>query len=57
MDTTDGLKIYQNNGWVLIIPEKYRHYIKIITEADSMETADEISNIFINQIKKLAKPQ
>lgn len=57
MDTTDGLKIYQNDGWVLIIPEKYRHYIKIITEADSMETADEISNIFINQIKKLAKPQ
>lgn len=57
MDTTDGLKIYQNDGWVLIIPERYRHYIKIITEADSMETADEISNIFINQIKKLAKPQ
>lgn len=53
----DGIKIYQTEGFVLIIPEKYRHYIKIITEADTMEAAEEISVFFTNQIKKLAKPQ
>ncbi len=57
IDFGNGIKIYQAGGFVLIIPEKYRHYIKIITEAESMEAAEEISVIFTNQIKKLAKPQ
>ncbi len=57
IDMTDGIKIYQNNGWVLVIPEKYRHYVKIITEGTNMEAAEEISTKFINRIKKLAKLQ
>lgn len=56
-DLTDGIKIYQSNGWVLVLPEKYRHCVKIITEGNSMEAADEISAVFTNQIKKLAKPE
>ncbi len=56
-DTTDGIKIYQKDGWVLVIPEKYRHYVRIITEAASTEAADEICSNFSNQIKKLAKPE
>ncbi len=57
IDITDGIKIYQSNGWVLIVPEKHRHYVKIITESTTMETAEEISAEFTNQIKKLAKLQ
>lgn len=57
IDTTDGIKIYKSNGWVLVIPEKYRHSIKIITEGTNMEAAEEMCNIFANQIKKLAKPE
>ena len=57
IDTTDGIKIYKSNGWVLVIPERYRHSIKIITEGTNMETAEEICNVFANQIKKLAKPE
>ena len=55
-DLTDGIKIYQSNGWVLIIPEKYRHCIKVITEGYTTEAAKELSTIFTNQIKRLAKP-
>ncbi len=54
---TDGIKIYKNNGWVLVIPEKYRHYVKIITEGINTEAAKEISAEFTNKIKKLAKLQ
>ena len=57
ISVSDGIKIYQTGGWVLVLPEKYRHYIKIITEAETMEAAEEISGIFTNKIKKLAKPQ
>lgn len=54
-DTTEGIKIFKNNGWVLVLPESYRHCIKIITEGYDTETADELSTIFTNQIKRLAK--
>lgn len=57
LNTTDGIKIYKSNGWVLVIPEKYRHSVKIITEGKDMEAAEEICNVFVNQIKKLAKPE
>ena len=51
-DLTHGLKIYQNNGWVLMVPDRYRHYIKIITEGVNMEAAEEISALFKKEIKK-----
>lgn len=54
-DMTEGVKIYTNNGWALILPQKYRHCIKIITEGVDMEAAEELSTIFKNQIKRLAK--
>lgn len=54
-DLTDGIKIYQSNGWVLILPENHRHCVKIITEGYNMEAAEEINTIFTKQIKKLAK--
>lgn len=52
---TDGIKIYQESGWVLVIPEKHRHFVRIITEGYNMEAAEEISTIFTKQIKRLAK--
>ena len=52
---TEGIKIYSNNGWVLVLPEKYRHCIKIITEGYDAEAAEELSTIFTNQVKRLAK--
>lgn len=54
-DMTEGIKIYSNNGWVLVLPEKYRHCIKIITEGYDAEAAEELSTIFTNQVKRLAK--
>ncbi len=56
VDFTDGLKIYQDQGWVLILPDQYRHYIRIITEGTNMEAAEEISTNFKKQIKRLAYP-
>ena len=56
-DMTDGIKIYKSNGWILVLPEKYRHCIKIITEGYTMESAEEIASFFTNKIKKLAKPE
>ena len=48
----DGVKIYHNDGWVLILPEKSRHYIKIITEGISTETAKELSADAIREVRQ-----
>lgn len=49
-------KSIRTRGWVLILPDQYRHYIRIITEGTNMEAAEEISTNFKKQIKRLAYP-
>ena len=50
-----ALKIIVNDGAVLILPNKARHYVKIISEGINMEAAIELTADFKNKIKKLAK--
>ncbi|MEG2381875.1 MAG: hypothetical protein RSB38_09285, partial [Oscillospiraceae bacterium] len=54
IDTTDGLKIFNDKGWALIVPSDRQNYIKIISEGFNTEVATEISNYFENKIKMLA---
>lgn len=54
-DLTEGIKIYQDRGWVLVLPEDNRHFVKIITEGYDAEAAEELSINFTNQVKRLAK--
>lgn len=54
-DMTEGVKIYQDRGWVLVLPEDNRHFVKIITEGYDTEAAEELSINFTNQVKRLAK--
>ncbi|MEG1442361.1 MAG: hypothetical protein RSC29_06825, partial [Oscillospiraceae bacterium] len=44
IDTTDGLKIFNDKGWALIVPSDRQNYIKIISEGFNTEAASEISN-------------
>ncbi len=50
-----GVKIQTNGGVTMIFTPQGSNIIKIISEADSMEAAEEISTLFKNKIKKLAK--
>ena len=52
-DTTgDAIKINFDNGWVILIPQKTESAIKVISHAHSMEYAQEISDIFTDEITK-----
>jgi len=42
MDLTDGIKVYNDKGWVLVRHSNLRNYIKIYAQSDSMESADAI---------------
>lgn len=50
-----SIRIETEDGIALIVPKNAGNIIKIITEAESMEAAEEISTLFKNKIKSLAK--
>lgn len=51
-NSTDAIKINFDNGWVILIPQKTDSAIKVISHAHSMEYAQEISDIFTDEISK-----
>ena len=48
----DSIKINFDNGWVLLIPKHKDSSINVISHAYSMEYAQEISDIFTDEISK-----
>ncbi len=54
-DMTEGIKIFRNDGWALVVPENSRQVCRIIIEGHSMEAATELTDIFTKEVKKLAK--
>lgn len=48
----DAIKINFDNGWVILIPQKNESAIRVISHALSMEYAQEISDIFTDEITK-----
>lgn len=54
---TFGVKIPQENGWAMILPDGSARCIRIITEGESMEAAEEIAAVLKNKVKKLASSE
>ncbi len=53
IDETDGLKIYEDNGWVLIRPSGTEKIIRIYSESIKKEDAESYGNKYIDFIKNL----
>jgi len=55
IETLEGVKVYQDNGWVLVIPDAEEPIVKVISEGYSAEFAEELSNIYINKIREISE--
>jgi len=55
IETLEGVKIYQDKGWVLVLPDAERPVCKVISEGYSAEFAEELSNIYVNKIKEISR--
>lgn len=53
MDLNDGLKVYKENGWSLIVPDMKRPVLHITTSAENTEFANELTDFFESEIKKI----
>lgn len=52
-DSTDGVKIYEKNGWVLILPEAAKPACRIIAHAQNEEYARELTDIYDAKIREI----
>lgn len=55
IETLEGVKIYQDNGWVLVLPDAEQPVCKVISESYSAEFAEELSNIYVNKIREISR--
>jgi phosphomannomutase len=53
VNTEDGLKIEFEKSWVHLRASNTEPIIRIYTEAETMEKADSLAELFINQINSL----
>lgn len=55
LELSEGVKIFLNQGWVLIVPDHYRQVCRIITQGFSEEYADELAQFYKSQIEAFKK--
>ena len=47
-----GIKIFENNGWILMIPDEYGEHLNVYIQADTKENAKKICEEYESMIKK-----
>lgn len=55
IETLEGVKIYQDEGWVLVLPDAEKPVCRVISEGYTAEFAEELSNIYINKIREISR--
>ncbi|NSW92934.1 MAG: NTP transferase domain-containing protein [Firmicutes bacterium] len=55
IETMEGVKIYNDNGWVLILPDADLPICRIISESYSQEFAEELSTIYADKIREISR--
>jgi len=55
VDTTDGVKIFIDNGWVLVLPDAVRPVCRVIAESDDVEFASELADFYMEKVDRLRK--
>lgn len=51
VELIDGIKIYHKNGWALILPDHEEPLFRVVSEASSDETAEQIASTYANIIE------
>ncbi len=55
VELKEGVKILNENGWVLIIPHPEKPICRVISEGQSAEFAEELCNFYIKEVETFSK--
>ncbi len=56
IDATDGIKLFLNNGWVLLRPSGTEPIFRVYAEAKQKTTAEQLAKTYTHLIKSLLQP-
>lgn len=55
IETTEGVKIINDKGWVLVLPDAEKPMCKVISEGYSQEFANELTDIYVDKVKAISQ--
>lgn len=53
VEMIDGLKVYHDNGWALVLPDSDQPVFRVYSEASSQEEADALARLYMGRIEAL----
>ena len=51
----DGVKIFHDDGWVLVLPDNENAVCKVYSEGKNMEVAEELAGIYLDKVKRYSE--
>lgn len=55
IETLEGVKIFKDGGWVLILPDSEQPVCRIKSESYSAEIAQELTNMYANKVSEISR--
>ncbi|MGE4284270.1 MAG: sugar phosphate nucleotidyltransferase [Clostridia bacterium] len=55
IELMEGVKIYKDGGWVLVLPDAERPVCKVIGEGYTEEFAESITDMFVSRVKEIGQ--
>ncbi|NLK08014.1 MAG: NTP transferase domain-containing protein [Firmicutes bacterium] len=52
-DLTDGIKIYHEQGWALVLPDSESPVVSVYTEAPTYDEADALARLYMGEIEDI----
>ncbi|MCD5407445.1 MAG: NTP transferase domain-containing protein [Desulfotomaculum sp.] len=53
LELLDGIKVYHQDGWALVLPDAEEPLCRVYSEGSSMEIAQELAGIYVQKINKI----
>ncbi|NLL17880.1 MAG: nucleotidyltransferase, partial [Clostridia bacterium] len=57
VELVDGIKIYEDQGWALVLPDADEPVYRVYSEGFSQEAAAELAAFYVDEIQKLVQSQ
>ncbi|MDD4753328.1 MAG: nucleotidyltransferase, partial [Desulfitobacteriaceae bacterium] len=54
-DLIDGVKIFHENGWALVLPDSDEAVCRVYSEGMDMEIAEDLTTMYVNKVNNFKK--
>ena len=55
LEMLEGVKVYNENGWVLVLPDAEKPLCTVISEGSDAEFAEELTNIYVRKVREISR--